>query len=177
MKTVNVPLLVNVNHYVEPSLITKHGVTEDVYLMFETEWRGEPAVIEMRAHRNESYWSDRLNMGEWNITGKDSWLGSHGGDRHPCTGTAQLRMGDEVRPLVSLWLLSDDYACSESAAYANGIKAMLREFRSRNTDSALLRRLVNQYQFKLTFEQTNNLNELFDAWDNYVRLHDTTRFQ
>lgn len=170
------PTLVNVNHYVEPSLTTKQGVTEDVYLTFETEWRGVPAVIEMRAHRNESYWSDRLNMGEWNIMGKDSWLGTHHSDRRECTPTAHLRMADECRPLVEMWLMSSDYAKSESAAYAWGIKNLMREKRSRGTDSTDLRRLGIKYQHKLTNAQTNKLIELFDAWDHYVRLDEMARF-
>lgn len=176
MTTTVIPKLVNVNHWVEPSLMSKKGVDEDVFLTFETEWRGEPAVIVVRAHRNESYWSDRLNMGEWNITGKDSWLGTHDSDHRPCTDTAQVRMADQVRPFVELWLRSSDYTKSESAAYAHGIKGLLREFRSRGTDSTQLRLLCIRYQHKLTNEQTIKLIELFDAWDHYVRLDEMTRF-
>lgn len=176
MTTTTTPTLVNVNHWVEPSLSTKGGVQEDVFLTFETEWRGEPAVIVMRAHRNESYWSDRLNMGEWNITGKDSWLGTHDSDHRACTDTAQLRMADQARPFVEMWLQSSDYTKSESAAYAHGIKGLMREKRSRCTDSTDLRRLGIKYQHKLTNEQTNKLIALFDAWDHYVQLDDMTRF-
>jgi hypothetical protein len=176
MSTTTAPKLVNVNHWVEPSLLRKHGVQEDAFLTFETEWRGEPAVIEMKAHRNETYWSDCLHMGERNIYGKDSWLGTFNSNHRHCTDTAQHRMADEVRPLVEHWLGSPDYIRSESAAYASGIKGLLREFRGRGTDSGQLRKLISLYRAKLTDEQAHKLTELFDAWDNYVRLDDLTRF-
>lgn len=177
MTTTATPVLVNVNHWVEPTLLHNHGVQEDVFLRFETEWRGDPAVIEMRAHRNETYWSDRLNMGDWNITGKDSWLGTSDSKVGATTPTAQLRMGDQVRPLVELWLGSDAYTESESAAYASGIKGLLREFRSRCTDCQQVRRIAEQYREKLTPEQFEKLSTLFDAWDHYVKLDHDTRFQ
>jgi hypothetical protein len=108
---------------------------EEVYLMYETEWRGDPVHVEVVCDRYSSGMNeDRLRLGEWRVVCRIPYfIKRHEGGSWErvaqASDTARKRIAEWLVPIATEWLTTDAYARSFSAALASAVVRELEDCR------------------------------------------------
>lgn len=138
---------------------------EQVYLTFETEWRGQPAVVRMQADRYRhssgiSEWRYRVDEAR----GADTSDGRRGAD---LSGTARSRLSDQLRPLVEEWLGSEAYETSRDEAYFDAVRRMVREARPYPDPMRDVRKVLLDSVY-MTIAQRDRLYRMAEAYEAFT---------
>lgn len=142
--------------------------TEKVNLRFETEWRGDPATIEMEATRTHSYdgeWRGGPGL-DWWIMGRQA-LSAAGSS---LTDTARSRLTDRHRPDVETWLASPAYGPSAHRALIFAVAEVGKSLRGySDPPSRDLRAALEANRDRLTEDDQRRLLTVADAYDTYIK--------
>lgn len=188
-RTVQVPVFHTTRHHsITLDQYGRHGLKEEVFGYFGTNWRNTPAIVTMYADRY-TYADGRLS--DWRMYAREAReyvsdaTDDYKRENGPSlTDLARSRLGDSCKPQMEEWLTgnvalpSGTYRQSEQRAYYRAIRNLVRDLSPYgDPPSHYVRETVDRYRDKLSpwlFDGTrpnrltDSLTAMCDAYDLYA---------
>jgi hypothetical protein len=142
---------------------------EEMFPVFNTEWRGQPATLQMEANR----YRHSQGMSDWRIFPRDAREGHYDVRTYgnELTDTARQRLGEQNTETVSAWLASDEYAASRRLAFVYALRRIAGELRTYgDVPSRDLRTAVERCSDELTSDDVGRFISVAQAFDTFARL-------
>jgi hypothetical protein len=143
---------------------------EEVFLYFETTWRGRPALVTLSADR----YRHSEGMSEWRVYASDAKEHDperNGGRGDDLTDLARRRLGELLVPVAKQWLAGLGYIQSRQTAFYHALDRMAREqsaFSRRDTED--LRKALATFGHELPPERQNQLFSAAARFDAFLEV-------
>ncbi len=142
-----------------------NGAKEELFVYFDTEWRGTPARVTIRVYRQRH--REGNTLGKWS-----KWFSyatearaidpeANGQRGKELTDTARSRLGEGLTTLAEAWIGTPDYVASRQRAVARFVRDLFP-----NVDR--VRAAITKYNAELSTTDIDRFARAADAYQRYL---------